>query len=267
MQLSPDQLRSLDEEGYLFLPSRFSPEEVRVLREHQDAIFAQHRPEIVREKGSDVPRTAFACQNYDEAYRRLAAHPRLVEPVQQILGGDVYMHQFKINAKAAFEGDQWQWHQDYGTWVNDDLMAEPRAMNISVFLDDVTACNGPLMIIPGSHKTGYLQADHDTTTTSYPLWTLDHKTVRDMADRGGLVAPLGPAGSMLMFHCNIVHASSSNMSPWDRSIVYLSLNRTDNAIRQFKRPEYIAHRDFSPIRTLADDCLLELGRSEAAVHA
>ena len=263
MQLTAEQLRALDVDGYLFLPSRFTPDEVRVLREHRDDIFKLDRQEIVREKLSGAPRTAFACQTYDEAYDRLARHPRLVDPVKQILGGDVYMHQFKINAKAAFEGEQWQWHQDYGTWINDDDMAEPRAMNISVFLDDVTACNGPLMIIPGSHKAGYLGADHDTTTTSYPLWTLDHATVRAMADHGGLVAPLGPAGSMLMFHCNIVHASTSNMSPWDRSIVYLSLNRTDNAIRRFSRPDYIAHRDFTPIQTLADDCLLELARTEA----
>lgn len=267
MKLSSEQLRTLDEDGYLFLPSRFDAAEVGLLRQHRDAIFRQHRPEIVREKGRDVPRTAFACQTYDEAYRRLAAHPRLVAPVEQILGGDVYMHQFKINAKAAFEGDQWQWHQDYGTWLNDDKMAEPRAMNIAVFLDEVTPFNGPLMIVPRSHRAGYLGADHDTTTTSYPLWTLDNATVKAMAEYGGIVAPTGPAGSMLMFHCNIVHASPANMSPWDRSIVYLSLNRTDNAIRQFIRPDYIAHRDFTPIRTLADDCLHELARTEAEVHA
>ena len=58
------------------------------------------------------------------------------------------MHQFKINAKAAFEGDVWQWHQDYGTWARDDGMPEPRAMNIAVFLDEVMPINGPLMLIP-----------------------------------------------------------------------------------------------------------------------
>jgi len=103
-----------------------------------------------------------------------------------------------------------------------------------------------------------LNAGHDTTTTSYPLWTLDHDTVRSLASRGGIVAPTGPAGSMLMFHCNLVHASPANMSPWDRTIVYLSLNRTDNPIRQFKRPEYIAHRDFAPIQTGSDDILSAL---------
>ena len=69
--------------------------------------------------------------------------------------------------------------------------------------------------------------------------------------------------SMLMFHCTIVHASPANMSPWDRSIVYLSLNRTDNAIRRFTRPEYVAQRDFAPIVPLADDALTALAREEA----
>ena len=54
-----------------------------------------------------------------------------------MFGEQLYMHQFKINAKPAFDGDVWQWHQDYGTWARDDGMPEPRAMNISVFLDEV----------------------------------------------------------------------------------------------------------------------------------
>ena len=85
-------------------------------------------------------------------FRLLAHHPRLVEPLQQVFGESVYVHQFKLNAKAAFEGDVWQWHQDYGTWARDDGMPEPRAMNIAVFLDEVHPFNGALMLVPGSHK-------------------------------------------------------------------------------------------------------------------
>jgi ectoine hydroxylase len=53
-----------------------------------------------------------------------------------------------------------------------------------------------------------------------------------------------------------VHASTSNLSPWNRVSVYLSLCAVSNHIRRFKRPEYIAHRDFTPIECLPDDCLL-----------
>jgi ectoine hydroxylase len=117
------------------------------------------------------------------------------------------------------------------------------------------------MFIPGSHKKGVVDAKHDTSTTSYPLWTLDDALVAQLVERaggrrGGIVSPLGPAGSMILFHSCLVHASSSNLSPWNRVSVYLSLCAVGNHIRRFKRPEYIAHRDFTPIECLADDCLL-----------
>ena len=176
------------------------------------------------------------------------------------------MHQFKVNAKAAFDGDVWQWHQDYGTWKRDDEMPEPRAMNIAVFLDDVTAANGPLLFIPGSHKIGVIDAGHDLDTTSYPLWTLDRDKVSELAERGGCVAPTGPAGSMLMFSSLLVHASPANISPFDRTIVYLSLCHVDNHIRAFNRKEWIAHRDFTPIMPLPDNCLDELVAARQAAE-
>ncbi len=264
MRLSEEQLRQFDEQGYLFFPEAFAKEEVAPLRAEADRLFAMDREEVVREKDGRTARTAFAAQHYSELFGRLARHPRLVEPVRQILGGDVYMHQFKVNAKAAFNGDVWQWHQDYGTWSRDDLMPEPRAMNVALFLDDVTQFNGPLYFIPRSHKRGVIEAGHDVETTSYPLWTIDEETITRLVAEGGIVAPQGPAGSVIMFHSNLVHGSPSNMSPYDRTIVYLSLCHVDNHIRRFKRPEWIAHRDFTPIECLGDDCLKDLAGADAA---
>ena len=227
-------------------------------------VFALDRKEVVREKDGKTARTAFAAHTFNEAFRRLGRHPRLIEPVRQILGGDVYMHQYKVNAKAAFNGDVWQWHQDYGTWSRDDLMPDSRAMNIAVFLDDVTEFNGALMFIPQSHRKGVIEAGHDLETTSYPLWTIDEETISRLVAEGGIVSPKGKAGSVILFHGNLVHCSPSNMSPFDRTIVYLSLCHVENHIRQFKRPEWIAHRDFTPIDCLADDCLVDLAGENAA---
>ena len=256
MQLTPAQLDQFERDGYLFFPGMFSPEEMRPLLDAVPALYAERRPEIVREKGSDAVRTSFAAHTYSEPFARLARHPRLVEPVHQLFGEDVYMHQFKINGKQAFDGQVWQWHQDFGTWHRDDGMPEPRAMNVSVFLDEVNEFNGPLYFIPGSHREGVVAAGHDLGTTSYPLWTLDHDKVRELVARGGIVAPKGPPGSMLVFHGCLVHGSPSNLSPWNRVIVYLSLCAVSNHITRFTRPAYIAHRNFTPITTLPDDCLL-----------
>lgn len=260
MRLLKKQIDRFEEEGYLFLPEVFTRHEAALLKREAERIYALDREEVWRES-SGIARTAFAAHTYNEGFRRLGRHPRLIEPVMQLLGGPVYMHQYKVNAKAAFDGEVWQWHQDYGTWRRDDEMPEPRAMNIAVFLDDVTAANGPLLFIPGSHRQGVLAAGHDLATTSYPLWTLDRETVTKLAEHGGCVAPTGPAGSMLLFSSLLVHASPPNISPFGRTIVYLSLCHVDNHIRRFKRAEWIAHRDFTPIEPLADNCLTEMERA------
>ena len=260
MRLSQQQIDDFNREGWLFLPELFRAEEVNLLAHEAEGIYDTDRPEVWREK-SGAPRTAFAAHLYNEAFGLLGAHPRMIDPVEQIFGEKVYMHQFKINAKAPFDGELWQWHQDYGTWARDDGMPEPRAMNIAVFLDEVMPINGPLLLIPKSHKQGVLSAGHDTLTTSYPLWTLDKETVTRLAAEGGIVAPTGKPGSVLMFHGNLVHASPPNITPYPRKIVYLTLNAVSNYIRTPTRPEYIAHRDFAPIQTVDDDALLRLARA------
>lgn len=262
MKLTPAQQLAFEREGYLFFPALFSPDEVHTLTEAVPALYARREAYNVREKGSDAVRTNFAAHLYSAPFARLARHPRMVEPVQDLLGERLYMHQFKINGKMAFEGDVWQWHQDYGTWKNDDLMPTERAMNVAIFLDDVNEYNGPLMFIPGSHQKGVVDARHDLSTTSYPLWTVDNALIAQLVERaggkqGGIVSPKGPAGSMILFHSCLVHASTSNLSPWNRVAVYLSLCAQSNHIRRFKRPEYIAHRHFDPISCLPDDCLLK----------
>ncbi len=263
MQLTPEQITQFRDEGWLFLPELFTPEEVALLRREAEAIYAEQRPEVWREK-SGAPRTAFAAHLYNEAFRLLGAHPRMIRPVEQIFDEPVYMHQFKINAKSAFVGEVWQWHQDYGTWKRDDGMPQPRAMNIAVFLDEVMPINGPLLLVPKSHMAGDLQASHDVQTTSYPLWTLDNDTVARLVDAGGIVAATGKPGGMLMFHGNLVHGSAGNITPYPRKIVYLTLNAVSNYIRTPTRPEYIAHRDFAPIVPVADDALLHEARRFAA---
>ena len=262
MKLTPDQLVQFDRDGYLFFPGLFTPEETQNLTKAVPELYSRRENYNVREKGKDAVRTNFAAHMYSEPFAKLARHPRMIEPVEDLLSEALYMHQFKINGKMAFEGDVWQWHQDYGTWLNDDMMPTERAMNIAIFLDDVTEHNGPLMLIPGSHKKGVVEAKHDLTTTSYPLWTVDNDLIRQLVQRaggkqGGIVSPKGPAGSMILFHSCLVHASGSNLSPFDRVSVYLSLCAVSNHIRRHKRPEYIAHRDFTPIECLPDDCLLK----------
>jgi ectoine hydroxylase len=145
-------------------------------------------------------------------------------------------------------------------------MPEPRAMNLAVFVDEVNEFNGPLYFIPKSHKKGAIEAKHDLTTTSYPLWVIDNETIAKLVKQGGIVAPKGPAGSAIFFHGTLVHGSPPNMSPWDRQIIYVTYNSVQNAIRRYKRPAHIAHRDFTPLDAWEDDCVTRAARRKAAAE-
>ena len=266
MRLTDRQLADYERDGYIFLPELFSAAEVAAMKRAASRIYGLDRPEIQREKDGSTPRTAFAAHTYDDTMGKVARHPKLVDPAMQMLGGEVYIHQFKVNAKAAFTGDVWQWHQDYGTWKADDDMPEARAMNLAVFVDEVNEFNGPLWFIPKSHKKGAIEAKHDLTTTSYPLWVIDNDTIAKLVKQGGIVAPKGPAGSAIFFHGTLVHGSPPNMSPWDRQIIYVTYNSVQNAIRRYKRPAYIAHRDFTPLDAWEDDCVTRVTRGKAAAE-
>ena len=263
MKLIDEQLAQLRDEGWIFIPDYFSEEEVNALKRASDEVFKLKRDEIYLEKNG-TPRTAFACHRLHEAFDLLGRHPRLIEPLMQLWGEPCYLHQYKINAKAKFTGDVWQWHQDYGNWLEKDGMPEPRAMNISLFLDEVFSFNGPLMIIPKSHRHGVLESRKDTATTSFPLFTQSQETVEKLCDEGGLVVPTGKPGSMLMFDGNIVHGSAGNITPFPRKIVYLTVNACSNYIRKPTREEWLAHQDFTPIEMVADDALLEYARRQEA---
>ena len=93
MQLTAPQLAQFDRDGS------------QGLNDAVPELYARREAYNVRERGSDAVRTNFAAHLYSRPFAKLARHPRMVQPVKQLLGEPLYMHQFKINGKMAFEGD------------------------------------------------------------------------------------------------------------------------------------------------------------------
>lgn len=262
MKLTQHQLTGLERDGFLVLPELFSSSEVRLLRSRLPALLADNNSANIIEKASGEVRTAMGIHLRDEVFAKLARHPRLIEPARQIRPGALYIQQVKVNLKAAFSGEVWQWHYDFATHHHDDGVPEPLALNLHVFLDDVNEFNGPLYFIPGSHKFGTHQAVHDRSTTSYPLWVVEQPVVRELIANAeaidparAIVAATGKRGTGLIFFDTLVHGSPINLSPWDRSIFSLILNPVSNASTRDARPEFKHHRDFSDVQVASDDCL------------
>jgi len=272
MQLTQDHLDSYQRDGYLFLPELFSPREVEVMEHQIPELFAESLERRVVEKKSGAVRSVYGSHSTNEIFNRLTRHPRLVEPAMQILGSHVYVYQFKINAKIAFLGDVWEWHQDYIFWQREDGVPAPNLVTISVFLDEVTEFNGPLLLVPGSHQEGVIEPprtggvpegyegspDWIANLTADLKYSIDKATLSRLVDRSGIVAPKGPAGSALFFHPNLVHGSVPNLSPYDRKIVLVTYNRVDNlpAFQENLRPEFLVSREFTPVYPLAENTLL-----------
>ena len=248
MHLTQDQLINFEENGFLVLPELFQPQEVNEINDASREIFSEKTPANIIESKSGEVRTAMGLHLRHKLFGDLVRDPRLLEPAYQLRGEKLYVQQVKINVKAAFEGEQWQWHYDFATHHNDDGVPEPLALNLHIFLDDVNHFNGPLYFIPGSHKKGPAPTWHDKTSTSYPLWVVDKDTVAKHVEKKGIFAATGGIGTGLIFSDLLIHGSPPNMSPWNRSIFSLILNPTSNAYTCEERPDFKHHRDLNPIK-------------------
>ncbi len=262
MELTDAQVAAFEREGYLFFESVFSPQEVAVLERAMPEITDASRREVSLDETSGTVRLCHGPHLFSETFRRLAFHPRLVLPARRLLGGDVYLYQTRLSMKAALgevQASGWPWHQDYSTWAVADGMKEPRALAAFVFLDEVTACNGPLMIIPRSQQAGMISRPPGSSAGAqeYSQIIIEPETLRELVRQGGITAPLGPAGSVMFMHCNLVHASTSNISPLRRALYSVVFNAVDNATESL-RPETYSGRDTAPVRPLTEDCLLAL---------
>ncbi len=113
------------------------------------------------------------------------------------------------------------------------------------------------MVVPGSQHQGLIDdVAEDEQVEGYALFDIDRQTFQALADAHGIEALMGPAGSVCFLHCNIVHGSSNNVSPWDRTIMYMNYNAVSNACTGTDRAWYHNNRDFTPLVALEDGCLI-----------
>lgn len=264
MKLSNEQRAQLNRDGFLVLPDVFSVREVATIRSRLPRLFAETCEANVIERGSGAVRTAMGLHLRDPLFADLARHPRLIEPARQILGQLFYIQQVKVNVKAAFSGEIWQWHTDFATHHGEDGVPRPEAINLHILLDEVNEFNGPLYFVPGSHKGPEHAAWLDDRTTSYPLWVTDIDRVRETISKSTIVSAKGGPGTVLIFHDTLIHGSPNNMSPWDRGIFSLIVNPVANALTSYKRPDYKHHRDLTPVTPVRDDCLETYETSQMA---
>lgn len=265
--LSSVQLDEYKEKGWTVIPSLLDRDEVSVLNDAVDALCHYEGPEVARD-GSGAQHVVYGMHLLDERMAMLVRHPALVTAVEEILGKQFFVHQSRVNIKQT-DGSIVKWHQDFGTYHRVDGLPRPEGIMIGVFLDDINACNAPVMAIPGSHKQGILSDaaldpdSEDFDTVSRYRYDIAPDVLSGLAHKHGIEPILGPAGSVLLMDLTVVHGSTVNITPLRRVILYLNVSTVDNRGETYERPECYAARDFSPVVAAGDDCLREFVHTPA----
>ncbi|MBB6120251.1 ectoine hydroxylase [Nocardiopsis algeriensis] len=256
------ELRDYDARGYAQIEGLVTDDEVRTYYAELERL--GNDPELrgderlIVEPTSEEVRSVFEVHKISKVFSELVNDPRLVERARQILGSDVYVHQSRVNYKPGFGGGSFTWHSDFETWHAEDGMPRMRAVSFSIALTENFSHNGPLMIMPGSHKTfvsciGETPEDYyKSSLKSQDIGVPDQGALTCLADRHGIDVLTGPAGGITMFDSNCMHGSGGNITPYPRSNVFIVYNSVENACgtpfaASAPRPEFLSARDFTPV--------------------
>jgi len=260
--LDASALEAYRRDGYLVFDEMFRADEAASLRKAIDALRSSddvvNLPEVIREPSGDGIRSIFRVHGLDEVVAKLVYDTRLVGLASQILGSPVYVHQSRVNFKPAFVGKEFFWHSDFETWHVEDGLPRMRALSVSLNLDESNEFNGPLMFIPGSHRrfvacVGETPENHYQESLKRQRYGVpDTASLNELAAEAAIVAPKGRPGSMVLFDCNLMHGSGSNISPYPRSSLFIVYNSVWNRPQmpfggRPPRPDFIASREVTPL--------------------
>jgi ectoine hydroxylase len=256
--LSAAQRDAYGANGFLLMPELFSKDEVSGLFNEmqmmREDFGAKNCEEVIAEPGSGDVRSIFNVHRLNRLFSDLVRDPRVLNVAREILGSEVYIHQSRINYKPGFTGKEFYWHSDFETWHTEDGMPSMRALSCSILLTDNDENNGPLMLIPGSHRhfiscVGETPEEHyKKSLKKQECGVPDEILLRYLSDMGGITSCKGKAGSVVFFDCNTMHGSNGNITPYPRSNVFFVYNSIENQLQAPQaglapRPEFIATRN------------------------
>ena len=182
-------------------------EESRALRASDDQF--DLAPDHTADK-PNIRRLRKAVDQHPELWA-FAQDPSVVDLVADLVGPDVRFHSSKLNFKWSEGGDAVRWHQDIQAWPHTNL----DVLTFGVYLEDTGAEQGPLTALPGTHRGPIFdQFDDDGRWTGAVM-------PRDVAtlDTQRAVDLCGPAGTVVLLHCCVVHGSATNDSPRMRPLL------------------------------------------------
>jgi len=246
-----EELTRYREDGYLIRRGLFSTEEISLLGAAARGDHALDQAAVARDDGAgNKVRLSLWNHPGDGIYGMVARCRRMVDSVEQLLGGEVYHYHSKMILKDARTGGAWAWHQDYGYWYQNGLLF-PDLCSVMIAVDAATKENGCLEVLKGSHRMGRI--NH---VLSGDQAGADLERVTEAEKRLEKVYCEMAPGDAVFFHANTLHCSGPNRSENPRWAMICCYNSAAND--PYKESH---HPGYTPLEKVDDSEVLRVGRT------
>ncbi|TDE10550.1 phytanoyl-CoA dioxygenase family protein [Dyadobacter psychrotolerans] len=248
MKFTKEDLDTYHRDGYVVIRNFFSKEEVDLLYKIATEDDVMSTKSYDRTDASGLKTKLALWYALDESlYSKFARSERIVEAVEQILGGKAAHYHSKLMQKEPRKGGAWEWHQDYGYWYKNNGFLLPEMLSALTALTPATKENGCMQMIKGSHRMGRVEhgfageqvgADMEKVNEALKIMELEYLEM--------------DAGDTAFFHCNTLHASAANLSEKPRWSIITAYNLASN------KPYKDVHvSSYKPIEPFKGDLLKE----------
>ncbi|MCX5661362.1 MAG: phytanoyl-CoA dioxygenase family protein [Planctomycetota bacterium] len=247
--LTAAQVADFNRDGYLLVPGLLAPAETDLLLATAKADQVMLEAAVgVADAAGRTSKLSLWNHPGDDIYGMVARSNRIVTPMEQVLGGEVYHYHSKMMLKEPRVGGAWEWHQDYGYWYNNGCLF-PLMASCLIAVDRASKANGCLQVLRGSHLMGRVEHGRFGGQTG-----ADPERVKEAMKRLELVHCEMEPGSGLFFHGNLLHSSAPNTSPDSRWSLICCYNAARNdPYKESHHPRY------TPLKKVADAAILEAG--------
>lgn len=253
-----------EENGFIVIPNAFTQSETKEMLLELEYMASNEdlskNEEFIYEQNSNEIRTVFNQHQFSNLFDKVSKDPRILDKVNQILGSDVYIHHSRINIKPAYKGKSFPWHSDFETWHSEDGLPRCRCLSAWIMLNDNTEFNGPLYVIPKSHKK-FVSCKGQTPEDNYKKSLKKQEygvpsieAIKQLEKDSNITGVYGKAGTLVIHDGNLMHGSPDNISVNSRVNAFFVFNSVENKpLKPFgaktNRAKFLCLNDYTPLET------------------
>ena len=229
LSLTDEQRHFYFDNGYLLVESAVPENWLNRLRDATNEMIDRSREITISDSIWDLEkshspedprlRRLTSPNDHHDAYWEYASSSLITDIVADLVGPDVKFHHSKLNFKWAHGGEEVKWHQDIQFWPHTNYSP----LTVGLYLYECNHEQGPLVVLPESHKEPLYDQYNDSGQWTGCLSAEDAGKLNSSR----AVELSGPAGSLTIHNCRMLHSSMPNRSSIRRPLLLNAYSSAD----------------------------------------